>query len=77
MNKNDIYDLIDALRCSASELPERNDCKNCKYRLLEKLDEEFPMQPDVYIDGVGYWQSCDVERIAFDATDALYDLVKD
>lgn len=34
------------------------------------------IRPDVVIDGVGYWESCDYEQIEEDAAQALEELTK-
>lgn len=64
-------ELIEALRCSASPYPKNVDCKSCRYRLLEPVNDKIPVPHDTVIDEVKYWESCDVDRIALDAADAL------
>jgi len=65
--------IIEALRCSVSA--GNHDCVNCPWSAKERLDD-FPelkskIPHDAIIDGVAYWISCDVERIALEAADEL------
>ena len=64
-------ELIEALRCSASPSSKGTDCKSCRYRVLEPVNDKIPAPCDVVIDEVKYWELCDVDRIAPDAADAL------
>lgn len=64
-------ELIEALRCSATPPSKNVDCKSCRYRLLEPVGDKIPVPHDTVIDEVKYWESCDVDRIALDAADAL------
>lgn len=67
-----IEEIIKALRC---EVPKKGQCEGCKYRILEPIDSNFPCPTDVIIDGIEYWESCDVDRICKDAADELNKLV--
>lgn len=68
MNKVD--DIIRALRCSSSVgMP--HTCEGCAYRVLEEVKEDLSIMHDAEIDGVKYWESCDCDRIAKDAANAL------
>lgn len=70
-----IDDLIKALRCSATPIAQKtNKCEECKFRYLEPKTDDIPMPADVVIDGVEYWQSCDVDRIALESADMLENL---
>ena len=68
MNKVD--DIIRALRCISSVgMP--HTCEGCTYRVLEEVKEGICVPHDVEIGGVKYWESCDFNRIAMDAANAL------
>lgn len=73
---NDYKKLIAALRCSASVSNGRCD-ENCPYRTLEEMKPDFPIKADVTINGIGYWESCDCDRMILDAADAVEQLVKE
>ena len=61
--------LVEALRCSASG---KSKCKeDCPYRVMEEIKPDFPMKPDVTVDGIWYRVSCDCDRIAMDAAWAI------
>ena len=62
--------IINALRCSAAPWRKGATCNDCPYRLLDPMEDELKYA-DVVIDGVGYYESCDVDKIALDAADAL------
>lgn len=67
--------LIEALRCSNYA---NSDCKeDCPYRLLEEIKPDFPVPADVTVNGVGYWVSCDCDRMVLDAADMLESLGAD
>lgn len=68
---NDVKTIIKALRCTSSALPKGHSCQDCPYRVLESVDKRIPAPPDVVIDGELYWESCDCDRIAREASDAL------
>lgn len=81
----DIEYLIHALRCSSTPGDmgsKEKDCRNCRYGVLDLIPEEFPMKPEMEIDGRGYILNCDCDTIAEDAIRALqgeqhlYDEVK-
>lgn len=43
--------LVEALRCSASA---KSKCKeDCPYRVMEEIKPDFPMKPDVTVEGIG------------------------
>lgn len=66
--------LIDALRCIASEDPE---CKaDCPYRFREEIKPDFPWPADETENGIGYWVSCDCDRIVMDAAEAVESLCR-
>lgn len=71
-----MVELIKALRCSAQPYVKDIDCTNCKYRLLEPAGD-LPVPCDLVIDGVEYYESCDVDRMANDAADELEKLLDD
>lgn len=72
---SDYKELVSALRCSAGT---GGKCKeDCPYRLMEEIKPDFPVPADVTIDGVGYWISCDCDRMAIDATAAIEQLMKE
>lgn len=62
--------LIAALRCSADPSI-IHDCMNCEYKIMEKVDKNIPVGPDIVIDGEAYWVSCDCDRITLEAADQL------
>lgn len=66
---NNPKDIARALRCSAA--PKGCDCTGCVYRVLEKVKPEYPIPASVVIDGVGYWESCDVDAMVLDAAEWL------
>ena len=71
----DYKELISAIRCSATSY---SGCTaDCPYRLLEEIKPDFPMPADVVVDGVGYWVSCDCDKMSLDAADAIEHLVKE
>lgn len=62
--------IVYALRCSSK--PGGGKCTVlCPYRMLEEAKPEIPIKPNAVIDGVGYLESCDVDRIARDAADMI------
>ena len=63
--------VIKALRCSATPRTSETDCTKCPYRWLEPVTDLIPMAPDVVIDGVHYWESCDCNKICLDAANLL------
>lgn len=69
-------ELVKALRCSCEPMTKDKSCVGCKYRGLDEIDENFPTHPDVVIDGVGYWEYCDTERMALDSADLIEQLTK-
>ena len=71
MKTEKINELIKALRCSASTPYGTVDCKGCAYRYLEEVNDKIACPPDVEVNGVKYWESCDCERMAMDAADIL------
>lgn len=66
----EIKTLIKALRCSATPREKGATCDGCPYRYLEKKGD-FPAPADLVIDGIEYYEQCDVEKIAFDSADEL------
>lgn len=69
----DTHEIIRALRCSAST--GEHDCHGCPYLVKEKLSDELKK---VLSGGdadkakaLGDYQSCDVDKIAMDAAEAL------
>lgn len=65
----DCKTIAKALRCSAtpwSREKEKN-CDSCPYQSLELVDKELGILPDVEVDGIGYWRSCDTDAMALDA----------
>jgi len=65
--------IVEALRCSVAVC--EHDCVNCQYNSKERLSN-YPklaarIPADTVIDGVAYWVSCDVDRIALEAADEL------
>lgn len=66
-------ELITALRCTLSEC----DHEHCRYAVLEKTKPDFPVPADFTDEhGVGWWISCDVDRISREAADALEKLTE-
>lgn len=63
--------VVKALKCSANIRPKERNCEDCPYRILEEVDDRFPVKPDVEIDGVKYWEECDCDKICLDAADLL------
>lgn len=64
--------LIRALRCSATGHWGVFKCEeDCPYRVIEEVNPDLPVPPDVITNGVGYWTGCDYDRIALDAAEAL------
>ena len=76
----DIKELIRALRCSNEVHTKENepDCTKCRYFVLDKIDEAvFPgVKWDVIIDGVPYWNSCDIDAMTRDAIRVLENMEK-
>ena len=70
--------LIRALRCSVDAPSNGFECtEDCPYRKLYELEQDnliYP--PDVIIDGIDYYISCDYDRMKLDAADALEKLQK-
>lgn len=64
--------IADCLRCSASSKPTR-DCIGCPYDIKEELPELFAGHPEL-LESDGYCHSCDVDRMANDAADAIEQL---
>lgn len=66
-------DIIKALRCSASIVP--RSCEKCAYFYRDEpspeIVEEYGDVPDYF------WDSCDCDRIAFDAADMIEQLLKE
>ena len=73
----EIKELIRALRCSneVHTAENRPDCTKCRYKIIEKIDEAVA-KPDVVIDGVPYWISCDIDAITGDAIRVLENMAK-
>lgn len=63
-------ELIKALRCSADPTI-AHECMSCKYKVVEEVNKEIPVEPDLIIDGEAYWVSCDCDRIVLEAADQL------
>lgn len=63
-------ELIEALKCTIS-VPAKKCRDDCPYLVREEIKPDFPMPPDAVIDGIGYWDNCDVERMTVDAIRAL------
>lgn len=72
----DYKELITALKCSTKVREGKCD-ENCPYRTLEEVKLDFPLPADVTINGIGYWESCDCDRMVLDAADAIEQLVKE
>ena len=69
--------LIRALRCSATGREKDFTCqKDCPYLTLNEVSKGSLYPPDITIDGIGYWQSCNIDRVALDAAEALEKLEK-
>lgn len=64
-----IKTIVRALRCSVT--PGEKDCVGCRYRVLNEVQPGLPIPMDVEIDGVLYWECCDVDLMAMDAAEAL------
>lgn len=71
---NDIEKLLKAMECSLRPCREKDDCKECKYRFLEKVDDRFPRPPDVEENGIKYWESCDCDGMVKDAIQTIREL---
>lgn len=67
-------EIIRALRCSATVHSDKLDCSKCPYRLLEPIDSAIPVPPTITLDGIEFWESCDVDGIAKDAADRLEEM---
>ena len=67
----DRKEIVKALRCSNTVWHKNHTCEGCSYRSLEPVQAHIQIRPDVVIDGIGYWESCDYEQICNDAADAL------
>lgn len=67
-------DIIKALRCSASIVPNRN-CEKCAYFYRDEpspeIAEQYGSVPD------DFWDSCDFGRIALAAADMIEQLLKE
>lgn len=62
--------LIEALKCSI-KIPGEKCRDDCPYLVREEIKPDFPMPPDAVIDGIGYWDSCDTNRMTMDCIEAL------
>jgi len=69
-------EIVRAMRCTTSMDASEFECENCKYRTLDKVNDEFPVPADTEIDGVKYWESCDSDRILLDAACMIEELSK-
>lgn len=63
--------LIRALRCVATTEKDFTCPKDCPYILLKEVPQDISVPAHVTIDGIGYWQSCDITRMVLEAADAL------
>ena len=66
--------LIRALRCSVNAPSNGFECtEDCPYRKLNEMGQDILTccPPDVIIDGIDYYISCDYDRMKLDAADAL------
>ena len=64
-------EIVRALRCTSSVHTEEIDCSGCPYRTVEKLEgEDAALFGDVFV-------SCEIDKIAMDAADALEELTKE
>ena len=70
-----IETIIKASRCSATVKPADRSCEGCPYRELTPVDDKIPCPPDVEIEGIQFWESCNCDAICNDAADALEDLL--
>lgn len=70
----DTEKLLKAMECSLRPCRERDNCKECKYRLLEKVDGRIPCYPDVEENGIKYWESCDCDGMVKDAIETIREL---
>lgn len=63
-------DLIESLKCSIT--PGGCKCRNdCRYIVREVINPEFNIPADEIVDGIGYWVSCDCDRMVEDAIEEL------
>lgn len=75
--EKELKQIIDALRCSADCTHNHSmDCNTCKYKFLEEVKSNIPVPANHVENGVEYWLSCDCDRIALDAADAIEQLMK-
>lgn len=73
---SDYKTVAECLRCSSA--PVKGKCrKDCPFRLLEEVNPDLPIPADIVIDGKAFWESCDVDKIALDAADAIEQLVRE
>ena len=68
--------LIRALRCVTTTEIDFICPQDCPYILLKEVPQDVPVPAHVTIDGIGYWQSCDITRMVLEAADALEKLEK-
>ena len=73
----EIEKLLKSLECSVRPYKKRDNCKECKYRLLEKVDSRIPCPPDVEENGVKYWENCDCDGMVKDAIQTIRELQED
>lgn len=62
--------LIEALKCTIS-VPTQKCRDDCPYLVRDEIKPDFPLPPDVVIDGIGYWDSCDTDRMTRDCIEVL------
>lgn len=62
--------LIEALKCTISTTAKK--CRSdCPYLFREGIEQGFLVQPDEVIDRIGYWDSCDTDRMTRDCIEVL------
>lgn len=60
------------LRCTNLPHNEKlKECSGCPYYMLQEVEPDYPVPPDVVKDGIGYWTYCDYEQICSDAAAML------